>query len=41
MIARIGVFEKKKDELGRKPTGDGQFHLPRYKAVRRRKNSKI
>jgi len=34
---RRGVLEKAQDELGRKPTGEGQFHLPRSRAFRRRR----
>jgi len=34
---RIRVLEKAQDELGRKSTDADQFHLPRSKAVRRRK----
>jgi len=34
---KIGVLEKAQYKLGRKPTGEGQFHLPRSKALRRRK----
>jgi len=31
---RIWVLGKAQDESGRKSTGEGQFHLPRYKPER-------